>query len=160
MDRRDLFSFGKRFINKEEAKPFVVLPPYLSDILKLEQCVSCEEKSCVNVCETNILKLDEVGKPFVDFLEGGCTYCEECMKSCKYEVLCDSSVKIDASFEIDILSCLAWNNTMCYSCKDPCIDNAIKFIGLFRPNIETELCTNCGFCVRVCPANAIKIKPK
>lgn len=160
MDRRDLFTFGKRFTNKEEAKPFVVLPPYLGDVKKLELCVTCEEKSCIEICETKILKLDEFGKPFVDFFESGCTYCEDCMKSCRYEVLGTADKKIDASFEIDMLSCLAWNNTMCFSCKDPCLDNAIKFIGLFRPSINAELCTSCGFCVKVCPANAIRIGVK
>lgn len=157
MNRRDLFSFGSKFLKNEEKKPFVVLPPYLQDASKLKVCESCEEKSCVSSCETNIIFTDAYGKPFLDFLNGGCTYCNKCLDACQKNVLENSIVKIKAKFSIDILSCLAWNQTMCYSCKDRCIDHAVNFIGLFRPTINEDICTNCGFCYNVCPVNAIKI---
>ena len=63
---------------------------------------------------------------------------------------------INAKIEIDILSCLSWNKTMCFSCKDPCFENAIEFLAMFRPSINNN-CTSCGFCIKTCPTNAIKI---
>lgn len=47
---------------------------------------------------------------------------------------------------------------MCFSCKDPCLDDAIEFLGMFRPEIVTDKCTSCGFCLRACPTSAIEIK--
>ncbi len=44
---------------------------------------------------------------------------------------------------------------MCFSCKDPCLSNAIEFLGMFRPSIKADLCTGCGFCVSVCPTQAV-----
>ena len=49
---------------------------------------------------------------------------------------------INAKIEINVLECLSWNQTMCFSCKDPCLDDAITFLGMF---------------IKVCPTNAIKI---
>ena len=45
-----------------------------------------------------------------------------------------------------------------FSCKDPCVDNAIDFQGLFNPTIDLTKCTSCGFCVSVCPTDAIKLE--
>jgi ferredoxin-type protein NapF len=53
---------------------------------------------------------------------------------------------------------MSWNNTMCFSCKDPCLEDAIFFNAMFKPIINENKCTNCGFCVSVCPSNAIFIK--
>lgn len=160
MHRRELFSFGSKIFKKDEAQPFVVLPPYLEDVSNLEYCLTCETKECIASCDERILFLDENGKPFVDFLHSGCTYCGVCLEACPHGVLSDINKKIDARFEIDMIGCLAWNQTMCYSCKDKCIDNAISFIGLFRPSIDQQKCTSCGFCAYVCPTGAIRIGEK
>jgi len=63
-----------------------------------------------------------------------------------------------AKVEIDILKCLSWNKTMCFSCKEPCLEDAINFIGLFRPMLDESQCTRCGYCIGVCPTQAITIK--
>ena len=47
---------------------------------------------------------------------------------------------------------------MCFSCKDPCLDDAIQFLGMFRPEIDENLCTSCGFCLKVCPTDAITLE--
>jgi ferredoxin-type protein NapF len=62
-----------------------------------------------------------------------------------------------APIALSTASCLAWNGTMCYACKDVCEPRAIKFFGVFRPQITLESCTICGECVPVCPTNAITI---
>ena len=92
-----------------------------------------------------------------NFSNSGCTYCDLCAISCQNGVLnIEDKKQIEAKIEIDILTCLSWQNTMCFSCKDPCLENAIDFLGMFRPTINQN-CTSCGFCIKVCPTNAIKI---
>ena len=63
---------------------------------------------------------------------------------------------INAKIEIDVLSCLSWHQTMCFSCKDPCFYDAIDFLAMFRPTINQN-CTACGLCIKSCPTGAIKI---
>ena len=93
----------------------------------------------------------------LDFTSSGCTQCDECANVCPNAVLkLEYKKHINAKIEIDVLSCLAWNQTMCFSCKDPCLDDAIDFLGMFRPSINSS-CTSCGFCIKTCPTNAIKI---
>lgn len=105
--------------------------------------------------------MDENKTPVLDFSKGGCTYCDECAKGCPSDVLnVEDKDLIEATFEIEMLQCLSWNNTMCFSCKDPCLDDAIEFLGIFRPTINEEKCVSCGFCVNVCPTGAIKIKSR
>lgn len=90
--------------------------------------------------------------PHIDFSKGGCTYCGECAKACEYGVLLeDSEEKIPVKVEIDMIKCLSWHNTMCFSCKDPCLDDAIEFLGMFRPSIVEDKCTSCGFLLECMP---------
>jgi ferredoxin-type protein NapF len=57
-------------------------------------------------------------------------------------------------------SCLTFKNVACESCRDVCECRAIRFLRPARiavPTIVPELCTACGECLRVCPADAIVI---
>ena len=159
MDRRELFkSFTKPF-KKDEKKEIVIYPPYFLDIENFaKSCVTCEDKSCKTVCEENIIIIDENGIPKLDFNNSGCTYCDECAIACEKNVL-DVKYKqnIQCDIKIDTIKCLSWNGTMCFSCKDPCFDNAIDFLGMFKPSINQYRCTSCGFCISVCPTNAILV---
>lgn len=134
----------------------MVRPPYFEnkdDFYK--ECASCDGV-CASFCQEHIILFGDDKTPYLDFTVSGCTYCDECAKACPKGVLkLDSKKKVDVKFTIDILKCISWNQTMCFSCKDPCLENAIKFLGMFRPEINSQLCTNCGFCVKVCPTNAI-----
>jgi len=164
MERRELFnSFTSSFRSdsKDEVKESIIRPPYyaeLEDFSKL--CVACEDKSCVSVCEEDIIFIMDDGTPKLDLTTStGCTFCDECAIACEPDVLqVDKMRKIDALIEIDILKCLSWHQTMCFSCKEPCLENAIDFLGMFRPTIDQNKCTSCGFCVYRCPSNAITIK--
>lgn len=158
MERRELF--GSLFPSKKEEKETVIRLPYYKDLDSFDkECIECVDKPCITICQENIIVLDEKQTPIIDFSKGGCTYCDECANVCPSEVLSlDEKKYIIAELEIEMLQCLSWNNTMCFSCKDPCLDDAIEFIGMFRPSINQEKCTSCGFCVSVCPTNAIKIK--
>ena len=158
MQRRELFSSLAKPFKQKDLQESIIRPPYYDDInLFLTNCVKCETKDCATVCEENIIKILDDGTPKLDFSNSGCTYCNLCATSCKNEVLnIENKKQIEAKIEIVVLSCLSWQNTMCFSCKDPCIVNAIEFVGLFRPTIS-NVCTSCGLCVKVCPTNAIKV---
>jgi len=163
MKRRELFrSLTSSFTgnSKEEVKESIIRPPYYAELDSFSLCVECEEKKCAISCDENIIFIQEDGTPKLDLTTPtGCTFCDECALACESDVLqVDKMRKIDATIEIDILKCLSWHQTMCFSCKEPCIDNAIDFLGMFRPTINADKCTSCGFCVYRCPSNAITIK--
>jgi len=104
--------------------------------------------------------LDKNGIPLIDLNRSGCTFCDKCLLSCNKDFL-DSNLKsIFADIVLDTNSCLSHNQTMCFSCKDICMANAIKFNGLFNPTIEENICTKCGFCINVCPVASIEIRSK
>ncbi len=160
MKRRELFSSLASPFKKKDEKLEIIRPPYFkeeSDFSKI--CVTCEDKSCTTVCEENIIFINEDGTPSLNFANNGCTYCDECALACKDDVLqVEYKKNINLKFSIDVLKCMSWNQTMCFSCKDPCLDDAIKFLGMFRPEINSDLCTSCGFCVKVCPTDAISME--
>lgn len=152
--RRNLFTniFQKK-------KSFPISPPYSpeNNFLFTEICPDCDG-ICSTVCEESILKIKN-GIPQIDFSESGCTYCEECANSCDKDILSlDNSSNIKGKIDLSVLSCIAWQNVICSSCRDACLDGAIKFLGMLRPEINLDKCTNCGFCISVCPSQAIKIE--
>jgi ferredoxin-type protein NapF len=149
MDRRDFFRFRK-------GEDFPLRPPYSQT--DFSECLTCKTFACENVCEESIIKIVDK-QPIINFSESGCTYCEECVKNCEKSVLSLlNPKKIQGKIILDVLSCLAWQGTICSSCKDICLDKAINFLGMLRPEIDLEKCSNCGFCVSVCPNSAITIK--
>ncbi len=153
-DRRELF---RKLFSKEEEKT-TPLPPYYKNISDFEKCEDCSE--CAKVCEESIIVIED-NKPILDFSKSGCTFCDECAEVCPKDVLKKEYKRvINVIMEIDILKCLAWNQTMCRFCLDVCDERAVKFLGLFRPEIITDVCTGCGFCVGVCPTDAIKINKR
>lgn len=147
---------------KKEVPSLVIRPPYAQNKAFFSTiCLTCKDTPCVDVCEEEIIFLDENHTPCLLFTKSGCTFCEECAKACPNEVLHvkpDTKVVIDAYVKIDIGKCIAWNGTICNSCGDVCNVNAIKFFGMFRPMIEMDKCNGCGFCYSICPTNAIVVK--
>ncbi len=157
MQRRELFSslFSSK---KKEDKQIIIRPPYFEGESSFsKECVNCDG-ICSTFCEENIIVIGEDKTPYIDFTKGGCTYCDECAKACPVGVLKIENKKlIDVKIEIDMIKCMSWHNTMCFSCKDPCLDDAIEFLAMFRPSINNN-CTSCGFCINYCPTQAIIIK--
>ena len=160
MNRRELFSsFGASLKGEAQKSNTTFLrPPYFKDeALFHKECSSCENK-CDTVCEEEIIKIAEDGSPYIIFESNGCTFCDKCAEVCEPKVLdIEYKQNINAKIEINQSKCLSWNHTMCFSCKDPCLDKAIDFKAMFMPEINDN-CTSCGFCISRCPADAIDIK--
>ncbi len=156
--RREFLNIFKTQITKEK-EVLAVRPPYSKDeSLFLSECPSCENRECQTHCEEEIIVIQADKTPTLNFSKSGCTFCEECAKVCPHGVLSlseDMEEKIWARFIIEPDSCLAHNKTICFSCKEPCIDDAILFNGMFNPIIDDERCTGCGFCISRCPTKAI-----
>lgn len=154
MQRRELFS---SLLASKENKEKIIRPPYFkNEEVFFSNCTSCEGL-CSKVCEENIIIIQKDSTPKLDFSISGCTYCDECAKVCPNGVLkLENKKNINIKIEIDVISCLSWHKTMCFSCKDPCFYDAIDFLAMFRPSINQN-CTSCGLCINSCPTNAITI---
>jgi len=115
---------------------------------------------CVTVCEENIIRPNRTGIPYLDFTEGGCSYCEACLNICEKQVLSrENQWQIPASFKIDPTKCLAWQENICSLCTDCCDSNCIRTEGILNPQIDQEQCNSCGICVGRCPVSAIQVTP-
>jgi len=162
VNRRDFLTAFKKPLEKgvSEKKTFFVRPPYGSESVAFETgCVACESKACASACEEQIIVIRADGTPMLNFTKRGCTFCEACALACDGGVLhlenSHTAEKINARFIISPDSCVAHNDVICFACKEPCIDDAILFNGLFNPVIDMDRCTGCGFCFSRCPTKAI-----
>lgn len=144
----------------KEEKPFLpLLPGYISEHSNM--CLECSVPVCKTVCPEEIVMIGGDSLPYLDFSRRGCTFCGECAIACESDLFVAEPVgRIDAQVHIGILSCLAWNKTICRSCADVCNEKAIQFTGLFNPEIDPDKCTACGFCIGVCPAYTISVTSK
>ena len=161
--RRDFFrslSQPAAIVKPREGAPTRIRPPYaISESLFQSECPTCESKACVAACDEAIIVIDEDGTPVLDFAKSGCTFCEDCAKACEVGVLDlqEGPERINARFVIATGACMAHHGTICFSCKEPCLEDAILFNGLFNPVIDDEKCTGCGFCLSRCPTQAISV---
>jgi ferredoxin-type protein NapF len=167
--RNFLTAFRKPLENvnpNKENLPLVVRPPYgLNESLFQSECIECDLKECVTSCDEKIIIIMKDGTPKLNFSKSGCTFCEECAIACHAsdeDVLSlennHTSEQINAIFKISTDACVAHHGVICFSCKEPCIDDAILFNGMFSPVIDMSKCTACGFCLGRCPTDAIEYK--
>ena len=159
--RRDFLNVLRKPLDQtKEDSPLVVRPPYgLNESLFQSECVTCESKACVASCDEQIIMIQNDGTPKLDFSKSGCTFCEECANVCEPNVLnldnSHTSEQLNATFRISTDGCVAHHGVICFSCKEPCIDDAILFNGMFSPVIDMDKCTGCGYCLGRCPTQAI-----
>jgi len=165
MQRRELFSFlstSIKDVTKEKQEEIVIMrPPYFGDENAFDiECQNCEGL-CATSCQEQIIIIGEDKTPRLDFSKSGCTYCDDCATACTPNVLTLESKKlIDIDVVISQTSCMSWEGVMCFSCKDPCLEDAIDFKAMFMPTINTDKCTSCGFCISRCPSYAINTEVK
>ena len=164
-NRREFFkSFVKPLhSNEQEESPLLVRPPYGSSESTFQsECPSCQSKACVASCDEKIIVILDDGTPTLDFSKNGCTFCDECANVCEADVLSlensETTEKLNAMFRINLEACVAHHGVICNSCKEPCIDDAILFNGMFNPIIDEDKCTGCGFCMARCPTQAINFR--
>ncbi|WP_455755520.1 ferredoxin-type protein NapF [Sulfurimonas sp.] len=161
MERRELFSFLSSSLKGEgsKEKEIILRPPYYNDINAFDtECKNCEG-ICATLCQEQIIIISEDKTPKLNLSKSGCTYCDDCATACEFDVLnVENKRLIDAGIRINESKCLSWQGVMCFSCKDPCLEDAIEFKAMFMPTIDQEKCTACGFCISRCPSEAIDIK--
>ena len=160
MERRNFFKNLTQSIQPKKDEAIVIRPPYFEKEEDFSRCVECAGL-CAEVCETEIIKIATDKTPYLDFSQNGCTFCDECALKCPEDVL---SLQFKSDIAVDIVidpkRCMSWSKSICFSCKDPCLENAIVFAGMFYPEIDTQKCTSCGFCIKYCPTEAIIIQRK
>ncbi len=159
MERRELFSFlSSSLKGAGNEKEIIIRPPYYSDITAFDtECQNCDGK-CATLCQEQIIIIGEDKTPRLSFSNGGCTYCDDCAIACEPDVLrVEDRRLIDVGVRINESTCMSWSGVMCFSCKDPCLEDAIEFKAMFMPTIDQEKCTSCGFCISRCPSYAIDI---
>ena len=162
LSRRDFLGKFRKPLVKDKEEIFL-RPPYgLNESLFQNECIECESKACVISCDEKIIFIKEDGTPTLNFSKSGCTFCEACANSCGVKVLSLEHTlnqkQLNTKFTISTTSCIAHNGVICFSCKEPCIDDAILFNGLFNPIIDMDKCSGCGFCLGRCPTYAIDFK--
>ena len=140
----------------KEQPTSITRPPYATLNETFEACKTCEAM-CVAACEEKIIRLDNQKIPFLDFKTIGCSDCHKCLEVCTPNVLSDPNHFIQGHAKITMMSCMSHHGTICFSCKEPCLENAIVFKGMLHPIILPEKCTGCGYCIGVCPSGAIEM---
>jgi len=155
---------GKQKI-KQQIKPRGIIPPGLSAAVDAGLCQHCAAE-CVTACPQHIIKQHPKdhalsAQPWLDFEQGGCTFCGECNIACPHTFVDDSSSKPTqlGKARISENQCYTWSGIVCMSCVSVCPLDLIKFEHA-KPTIQLDACTGCGSCVAICPASAISIQAK
>jgi len=123
---------------------------------------SCQ--ACSNACPEKIIVIGRGKYPHIDFSQGECTFCEQCVDACDYDALVkqgDGKPWIHKAV-IKMDQCITQQSVVCRSCSEMCEVAAIKFTpvigGVSSPELNSDLCNGCGACINVCPSKALFIQ--
>lgn len=157
----------------EALRPPWSMPPGSFETL----CARCG--ACVRACPSRIIKYggteEGIGAwlaPEIDFVNG--RYCPdacvECGKVCPSGAIARFSVKTKAQapigiVEIDYEYCRLAEGGGCSFCVLECPRKALSIIfdkarGIRRVLIDSEKCTGCGKCLKVCPVDVMRVVRK
>lgn len=150
----------RRSLFKGQLKPQQLprLPWAIAEADFLKGCTQCGK--CIDICDTQIIKRDTLGYPFVDFDQYECTFCNKCIDVCPADIFkADKQGKPWSGDFVINNHCLAKNHIYCQSCKDICESKAITFqhdkSAIAEPKLNNQDCSQCGACISICPQNAI-----
>src|SRR5574343_983098 len=148
------------FRGKPKAKVQMRPPWALSEDAFIEGCTRCYE--CLAACPTHILIKGDGGYPTVDFQDGECTFCGDCVTACRPQALKRLPDQAAWPYKARIgEDCLPRQGVECRVCGDFCEPRAIRFVprlgGSPLPELDPATCTGCGACVAPCPTVAIQI---
>lgn len=136
-------------------------PPWaLPEADFLARCTRCG--NCGVICPSKIIRLQD-GYPQIDFSNGSCTFCAECVRVCIPAALHREAEKPPWLLKAGVTdACIANKGVECRICGEQCDLTAIRFSprleGPPLPVIHSESCTGCGACVAPCPVNAIRVR--
>lgn len=153
------------------AKPFVRPPGAVAEASFLALCTRCDD--CVKACPEWVVR--KTGPEFGKRLEGypmllpaqnPCVFCSgyPCIAACKTGALASpaagAGVRIGLAV-VDNARCYMGQGQPCDYCVKECPVSpkaiSVSARGL-SAGVDAGLCTGCGECAQICPANAISIE--
>ena len=137
-----------------------IRPPWAgTENVFIRACDGCGE--CIKKCPTQIIQNGRGNYPIINFNVGECLFCDECVNACEAGALTifKDQPPWSVTASINTKNCLAFSDTECRSCYDPCEVSSINMTprigGVSIPLLNTSLCTGCGACFAICPTKAI-----
>jgi ferredoxin-type protein NapF len=96
--------------------------------------------------------------PYLDFHQGGCTFCRACVEACPLEIETSAADRpVIGSAVLDRSTCIAWDDVICMACSGRCEYHAIHTTHQRRAQVDAAVCNGCGQCVSACPVHALTI---
>jgi ferredoxin-type protein NapF len=137
-------------------------PPWSSEEALADRCTRCGD--CLAACPEAVLTWGEGGLPAFDprLGSGACSFCGACAEACGEGLFAAREERPwTLRARVEPGACLAEAGIHCESCRDACLEQAIRFRprlgGPPRPEIAAAACTGCGACLASCPAEALTL---
>jgi MauM/NapG family ferredoxin protein len=156
---------------KKELPHFLRPPGALPEPRFLAACTRCD--ACITACPKWAIRKagDELGvavdgTPVILPEINPCWLCKDlpCITACEPGALQPLAAREDVRMglaEVDPAICYSATGNICEACQERCPvrPRAIRLVRGAPPEIDTALCTGCGVCAHLCPADALRIGP-
>lgn len=158
-----MIGFGGSVYILTRDKNYLRPPGALSEDRFLSLCLKC--RKCEEICPQSIIEVVTLvediaasGTPILNFREGACDFCMECVDVCPTGAL--RNVDIDTIrlgiAEVVPEACVAWDWGGCTVCNKVCPYEAIRLDDLDRPVVDPQRCNGCGLCEYKCPGASLR----